>query len=151
MTKDTPSSRRKVMTGRVVGDKMQKTVIVEIEQRHAHPLYGKVVTKARRFKAQNDDPVAQLGDTVKIVESRPYSREKRFRVAEIVQRGVLVEEIVEKELESLRVKEESERAARRAEEERRASDRLSKLAGEPEAEETEEASEAPEEGGGAEE
>lgn len=151
MTKANSRERRKVMTGRVVGDKMEKTVIVEIEQRHAHPLYGKVVTTGRRFKAHNEDPVAQLGDLVKIVESRPYSREKRFRVAEIVQRGVVVEEIVEKELESLRAKEQAERATRRAEEERRAEERLAKLAGEPEAEEAEETVDAPAEDGGAEE
>ncbi len=127
--------RRKVMTGRVVGDEMAKTVIVEVEQRRSHPLYGKVVTRARRFKAQNDNPEAKLGDLVKITESRPYSREKRFRVSEIVQRGVVVEEIAEKELESLRAKEEADRAARRAEEERRAAERLAKLAGQEEGEE----------------
>jgi small subunit ribosomal protein S17 len=124
--------RRKVMTGRVVGDKMQKTVIVEIESRSKHPLYGKVVKKVKRYKAHNEDPLAKLGDLVKIIESRPMSREKRFRVHEIVQRGVVVEEIAEKELASLREKEEGERVTRRQEEERRASERLSKLAGEGE-------------------
>jgi len=136
--------QRKVMTGRVVGDKMAKTVIVEVEQRRSHPLYGKVVTRARRFKAQNDAPAAKLGDLVKITESRPYSREKRFRVSEIIQRGVVVEQAVDVELESLRAKEEADRAARRAEEERRAAERLAKLAG------TEEETAVPEEetGGG---
>ena len=124
--------RRKVMTGRVVGDKMQKTVIVAVESRSKHPLYGKVVTKVKRYKAHNEDPLAKLGDLVKIIEARPMSREKRFRVHEIVQRGVVVEEIAEKELASLREKEESERLARRQEEERRAAERLSKLAGEGE-------------------
>ncbi len=121
--------RRKVLTGRVVGDKMAKTVIVEVEHRRSHPLYGKVVTRARRFKAHNENPAAQLGDLVKIVESRPYSREKRFRVSEIVQRGVVVEQVVDVELESLRAKEDADRAALRAEEERRAAERLAKLAG----------------------
>jgi len=122
--------RRKVLTGRVVGDKMEKTVIVEVEHRRSHPLYGKVVTRARRFKAHNESPAAQLGDLVKIVESRPYSREKRFRVSEIVQRGVVVEQAVDVELESLRAKEDADRAALlRAEEERRAAKRLAKLAG----------------------
>jgi small subunit ribosomal protein S17 len=125
--------RRKVMTGRVVSDKMQKTVVVEVESRHAHPLYRKVVQRVKRYKAHNEDPVAQLGDLVKIIEARPMSRHKRFRVAEIVQRGVVVEEIAEKELESLRAKEEADRAARRAEEERRAAERLAELAGESEA------------------
>jgi small subunit ribosomal protein S17 len=124
--------RRKVMTGRVVSDKMQKTVIVEVESRSAHPLYGKVVTKVKRFKAHNEDPLAKLGDLVKIIESRPMSREKRFRVHEIVQRGIVVEEIAEKELESLRAKEEADLVTQRAEQERRAAARLSKLAGEDE-------------------
>jgi small subunit ribosomal protein S17 len=124
--------RRKVMTGRVVSDKMQKTVIVQVEARSAHPLYGKVVTKVKRFKAHNEDPLAKLGDLVKIIESRPMSREKRFRVHEIVQRGVVVEEFAEKELESLRAKEEGDLVAQRAEEERRAAARLAKLAGEDE-------------------
>jgi len=124
--------RRKVMTGRVVSDKMQKTVIVQVESRSAHPLYGKVVTKVKRFKAHNQDPLAKLGDLVKIIESRPMSREKRFRVHEIVQRGVVVEEFAEKELESLRAKEEGDVVAQRAEEERRATARLAKLAGEDE-------------------
>jgi small subunit ribosomal protein S17 len=118
------------MTGRVVSDKMQKTAIVAVEEHRRHPLYGKVVTKIRRFKAHNEEPVAKVGDLVKIVESRPLSREKHWRVSEIVQRGVVIEQIVEKELESLRAKEEADRAARRAEEERRAAERLAKLAGE---------------------
>ncbi len=120
------------MTGRVVSDKMTKTVVVQVEHRRPHPLYGKVVTRARRFKAHNEEPLAKLGDLVKIKESRALSREKHWRVVEIVQRGVVVEEIAEKELESLRAKEEADRAARRAEEERRAAERLAKLAGEGE-------------------
>lgn len=121
-----------MMTGRVVSDKMTKTVVVQVEHRRPHPLYGKVVTRARRFKAHNEEPLAKLGDLVKIKESRALSREKHWRVVEIVQRGVVVEEIAEKELESLRAKEEADRAARRAEEERRAAERLAKLAGEGE-------------------
>jgi small subunit ribosomal protein S17 len=134
MTKVTSvKQRRKVMQGRVVSDKMQKTVIVEVESTYTHPLYGKVVRRASRFKAHNVEPnVAKLGDLVKITEARPLSREKRWRVSEIVQRGVVVEEIHEKELEELRAKEEADRAARRAEEERRAAERLAKLAGEEE-------------------
>ncbi len=124
--------RQRVMTGRVVSDKMTKTVVVQVEHRRPHPLYGKVVTRARRFKAHNEEPLAKLGDLVKIKESRALSREKHWRVVEIVQRGVVVEEIAEKELESLRAKEEADRAARRAEEERRAAERLAKLAGEGE-------------------
>jgi small subunit ribosomal protein S17 len=121
--------RRKIMTGRVVSDKMAKTAIVEVEELARHPLYGKVIRKVRRFKAHNEEPQAHQGDLVKITESRPHSHEKRYAVTEIVQRGVVVEQIVEKELESLREKEEADRAARRADEERRAAERLAKLAG----------------------
>lgn len=125
--------RRRLMQGRVISAKMAKTVIVEIEERSSHPLYGKVVSHVRRFKAHNDEPVvAKPGDVVKIIESRPLSREKRWRVHEIVRRGEIVEQIVEKELAELRAKEEGDRAARRLEEERRAAERLSKLAGEDE-------------------
>ncbi len=133
--------RRKVMTGRVVGAKMANTVIVEVEHTRRHPLYGKVVRHARRFKAHNDEPLAKLGDRVKIIESRAYSREKRWRVHEIVQRGIVVEAIAEKELESLRAKEEADRAAHRAEQERRAAERLAKLAGDETAESLPEAPE----------
>lgn len=126
-------NRRKVMQGRVVSDKMEKTVIVEIEERSAHPLYGKVVTHAHRFKAHNVAPtVAKMGDLVKITEARPMSSQKRWLVTEIIQRGVVVEPVVDVELEDLRAKEEADRAARRAIEERRAEERLSKLAGEDE-------------------
>jgi small subunit ribosomal protein S17 len=121
--------RRKVMTGRVVSDKMAKTAIVEVEELARHPLYGKVIRKVSRFKAHNQEPQAHLGDLVKITESRPRSHEKRYAVTEIVQRGVVVEQIVEKELESLREKEEADRAVRRADEERRAAERLERLAG----------------------
>ncbi len=121
--------RRKVMTGRVVSDKMAKTAIIEVEELARHPLYGKVIRKVRRFKAHNQEPQAHLGDLVKITESRPHSHEKRYTVTEIVQRGVVVEQIVDKELESLREKEEADRAERRAEEERRAAERLARLAG----------------------
>lgn len=140
--------RRKVMTGRVVSDKMAKTVIVAVEERSSHPLYGKVVTRVRRFKAHNEEPLAKAGDLVRIVESRPLSREKRFRVAEIVQRGEIVEQIAEKELDSLREKEQAERQARKVEDERRAAARLRELGGlEEEAEE----GTAPEEEGATEE
>ena len=122
--------RRRTMTGRVVSDKMAKTVIVAIEQRRPHPLYGKVVTRVRRFKAHNVEPEAKLGDLVKIREARPMSHDKRWVVEEIVQRGIVVEEIREKELEELRAKEDADRAARRVEEERRTAERMAKLAGE---------------------
>ncbi|MBI4673398.1 MAG: 30S ribosomal protein S17 [Chloroflexi bacterium] len=119
----------KVMVGKVVSDKMQKTVVVVVETRRRHPLYGKIITVRRRFKAHNEDPKAKAGDTVKIVESRPLSREKRWRVAEIVRAGQVVEMIRETELESLLEKERAEKEARKAEERKRAAERLARLGG----------------------
>lgn len=121
--------RQRAMTGRVVSDKMTKTVIVAVEQRRPHPLYGKVVTRVRRFKAHNVKPEAKMGDLVKIREARAMSHDKRWVVEEIVQRGVVVEAIADKELDALRAKEEADRAIRRQEEERRAAERLANLAG----------------------
>ncbi len=134
---------RKTMVGRVVSDKNSKTVMVEVSSRVRHPLYGKIITKVRRFSAHNEEPLAKLGDTVKIVESRPLSRTKRWRVAEIVRRGDVVEAIREVELESLLEKERAEKQARKEQEQQRAAARLADLAGgavepEEEAEEDEE-------------
>jgi small subunit ribosomal protein S17 len=119
----------KVMVGQVVSDKMTKTVVVVVETRRRHPLYGKFITVRRRFKAHNEDPKAKAGDTVRIVESRPLSREKRWRVAEIVRAGQVVEMIRETELESLLEKERLEKAARKEEERQRAAERLARLGG----------------------
>lgn len=119
----------KVMVGQVVSDKMQKTVVVVVETRRRHPLYGKVITMRRRFKAHNEDPKAKAGDTVKIVESRPLSREKRWRVAEIVRTGEVVEMIRETELEGLIEKERTEKQARKDDERKRAAERLAQLGG----------------------
>lgn len=133
---------RKTMVGRVVSDKNAKTVMVEVSTRARHPLYGKVITKVHRFAAHNEAPLAKLGDTVKIVESRPLSHSKRWRVVEIVRRGDVVEAIREKELESLLEKEHADKQARKEQEQKRAAARLSELAGgavEAEDEEGEEA------------
>lgn len=137
--------RRKTMVGRVVSEKMQKTVLVEVATRTRHPLYGKVTTQSRRFMAHNDDPLAKLGDTVKIVEARPYSHRKRWRVAEIIRRGDVVEMVRDVELESLLEKERAEKQARKEEERRRAAERLERLAGQESAAEEEGAAEEEEE------
>lgn len=120
---------RKTMVGRVVSDKNAQTVMVEVATRARHPLYGKIITRVRRFAAHNVEPVAKLGDTVKIVESRPLSRTKRWLVAEIVRRGDVVEAIREVELESLLEKERAEKQARKEQEQQRAAARLADLAG----------------------
>jgi small subunit ribosomal protein S17 len=78
---------RKVRTGKVVSDKMEKTVVVAIERRVKHPVYGKMMTRTKKLKAHDEENSAKLGDTVRIMETRPLSKDKRFRVIEIVERA----------------------------------------------------------------
>jgi small subunit ribosomal protein S17 len=78
---------RKTRVGVVVSDKMQKTVVVSIERRLAHPIYGKMVTRTKRLKAHDEQNSAKTGDTVRIMETRPLSKDKRWRVVEIVERA----------------------------------------------------------------
>ena len=78
---------RKVRIGLVVSDKMQKTVVVRIDRRVPHPVYGKMVTKSTRLKAHDEENQAKEGDTVRIMETRPLSKDKRWRVVEIVERA----------------------------------------------------------------
>jgi small subunit ribosomal protein S17 len=78
---------RKVRQGLVVSDKMDKTIVVAIERRVPHPVYGKMVTKTKRLKAHDEANSAKVGDTVRIVETRPLSKDKRFRLLEIVDRA----------------------------------------------------------------
>ena len=82
-----PKGARKVRVGVVVSDKMQKTVVVQIERRVPHPVYGKMVTRSKKFKAHDEENSAKTGDTVRIVETRPLSKDKRWRVVEIVERA----------------------------------------------------------------
>ncbi len=79
--------QQRVIQGTVVSDKMDKTIVVAVELRKKHRLYHKVVTFTQRLKAHDETNAAHLGDVVRIVESRPYSKEKRFRVIEILSRG----------------------------------------------------------------
>ena len=78
---------RKTRVGLVVSDKMQKTVVVAIERRVPHPVYGKMVTRTRRLKAHDEQNEAKTGDTVRIMETRPLSKDKRWRLVEIVERA----------------------------------------------------------------
>ncbi|OYV64713.1 MAG: 30S ribosomal protein S17 [Gemmatimonadetes bacterium 21-71-4] len=78
---------RKTRVGLVVSDKMQKTVVVALERRVAHPVYGKMVTRTTNVKAHDEENSAKLGDTVRIMETRPLSKDKRWRVVEIVERA----------------------------------------------------------------
>jgi small subunit ribosomal protein S17 len=83
----TERASRKVRVGVVVSDKMQKTVVVAIERRVPHPVYGKMVTRTTRLKAHDEQNTAKSGDTVRIMETRPMSKDKRWRVVEIVERA----------------------------------------------------------------
>ncbi len=78
---------RKLRVGLVVSDKMDKTVVVQIDRRMPHPQYGKMVTRTRRLKAHDEENSAKTGDTVRIMETRPLSKDKRWRVVEIVERA----------------------------------------------------------------
>lgn len=79
--------QRKVLTGRVISDKMDKTIVVNVERTRRHPMYGKVVRLNKKYKAHDESNAAAMGDTVKIVESKPISKEKRWVMTEILQRA----------------------------------------------------------------
>lgn len=84
-------TRRKSRTGRVVSDKMDKTVVVAVETVKHHPLYKKTVKRTGRYKAHDASNECREGDIVRIVETRPLSREKHWRVAEIITKKAVVE------------------------------------------------------------
>ena len=89
MTNEQTTDRgaRKSRTGLVVSDKMEKTVVVAIERRVPHPIYGKMMTRTKRLKAHDEENSAKVGDTVRIVETRPLSKDKRWRLVEIIERA----------------------------------------------------------------
>ena len=78
---------RKVLQGIVVSDKMDKTIVVAVEDRVKHPLYGKVMTKSSRVKAHDEENSAGIGDRVRVMETRPLSAQKRWRLVEIIERA----------------------------------------------------------------
>ncbi|HET6760779.1 MAG TPA: 30S ribosomal protein S17 [Gemmatimonadaceae bacterium] len=83
----TERTSRKTRIGMVVSDKMQKTVVVSIERRVQHPVYGKMVRRTKKLKAHDEQNEAKTGDTVRIMETRPLSKDKRWRVVEIIERA----------------------------------------------------------------
>ena len=85
---------KKVLTGVVVSDKMQKTVTVLVERQFPHPLYGKVIKRSKKYLAHDPEEKYKLGDVVEIIESRPISKRKRFRVLRLVESGRM--DLVEK-------------------------------------------------------
>ena len=80
-------SRRKVRTGDVVSDAMDKTVVVRISTQVRHPLYGKIIRRSTKLKAHDETNDAHVGDVVRIVETRPLSKTKRWRVVEVLERA----------------------------------------------------------------
>ena len=78
---------RKVRTGKVTSDKMDKTIVVAIEERVNHPLYNKVVKRTYKLKAHDENNECRIGDTVKVMETKPISKDKRWRLVEIVERA----------------------------------------------------------------
>ena len=79
--------RRKTRIGRVVSDKMQQTAVIAIEQIVRHPLYGKTMRRTKKFKAHDENNECGVGDTVEIMETRPISKEKNWRVVRILENG----------------------------------------------------------------
>jgi small subunit ribosomal protein S17 len=83
-------SNRKTVVGNVVSTKMHKTIVVEVERRKAHPLYRRVIRTTKKFYAHDEDNKAHVGDVVRLEETRPLSKLKRWKLQEIVRRAPLV-------------------------------------------------------------
>ena len=79
--------RRKTRVGRVVSDKMDKTIVVSVEDFVRHPLYGKAVKRTKKFKAHDENNECQIGDKVRIMETRPISKDKRWRLVSIMEKA----------------------------------------------------------------
>jgi small subunit ribosomal protein S17 len=89
---ETNSGRqRKRLTGEVISNKMDKTVVVVVTNTRRHPLYGKVIRVSKNYKAHDEDNVCKIGDRVRIVESRPYSKDTHFRVETILTRAAQID------------------------------------------------------------
>ena len=83
-------NQRKVYQGRVVSDKMDKTITVVIETKRNHPVYGKRINYSKKLKAHDENISAKTGDIVRVMETRPLSKDKRFRLVEIVEEAVII-------------------------------------------------------------
>ena len=80
-------NNRKTKIGKVVSDKMEKTIVVAIEESVKHPLYGKVVKRTYKLKAHDEENACGIGDKIKVMETRPLSKDKRWRLVEIVEKA----------------------------------------------------------------
>jgi small subunit ribosomal protein S17 len=85
--------RRKQVIGKVVSNRMHKTIVVEVTRRKTHPLYGRVISKSKKFYAHDEKNEAHIGDFVRLEETRPMSKLKRWRLLEILKKTALVPEI----------------------------------------------------------
>ncbi|MEE4565291.1 30S ribosomal protein S17 [Paenibacillus polymyxa] len=81
---------RKILVGKVVSDKMDKTIVIAVETYKKHDLYHKRIKVTKKFKAHDENNTAQIGDTVKIMETRPLSKDKNWRLVEIVEKAVII-------------------------------------------------------------
>lgn len=80
---------RKVMVGTVTSDKMDKTVVVAVETSISHKVYGKTVKRTYKLKAHDEENICQIGDKVKVMETRPLSKDKRWRVVEVLEKAII--------------------------------------------------------------
>jgi small subunit ribosomal protein S17 len=78
---------RKTLVGTVVGNKMEKTIVVRIDRRKLHPLYKKYITRTKKIKAHDEGNICQIGDLVKVIESRPLSKDKRWSLLEVLKKA----------------------------------------------------------------
>jgi small subunit ribosomal protein S17 len=137
-------TKRKVRLGQVVSNRMDKTVVVEVSGPKRHPLYKKTIRRVVKYKAHDEKNECQVGDKVKIIETRPLSREKRWRVAEIIAKGEVVEvspeEITREDLEKVIPEKKAKEAE--AEVKAEAAEEPKEEKEEPEAKETKEETKA---------
>lgn len=89
-------SRRKTLVGEVVSTKMSKTIVVEVNRKKSHPLYQRVIARSHKFYAHDEKGTAHVGDVVRIEETRPLSKLKRWRLTEIIRKAALVPQLQEK-------------------------------------------------------
>ena len=82
-----PAVNKRILTGRVVSDRMEKSIVVAISRRTQHPLYKKYITRTKKVKAHDEHNECQTGDLVRVIEARPISKEKRWRLLEILEKA----------------------------------------------------------------
>ena len=92
-TNNKPESHRKELIGLVVSTKMQKTIVVQVERQKSHAMYGRVISRRKKFYAHDEENTAHVGDYVRIEETRPLSKLKRWKLAEVLRRSALAPEV----------------------------------------------------------